>query len=155
LIKACKNLPFDYTLNIIGDGPEKKRLEQMVKEFRLEEKIHFLGILEGEKLARVLNRHYFMVIPSLGEEGFGIVALEGMACGCKIIAADAGGLSEAVKDFGKLFKMGSVAELEELLVREVKEFEKTIPTSKMKELEKYLAAQNKKAVALEYLKLFE
>lgn len=154
LIKACKNLNCDFTLNIIGDGPERKELEKMVQHLALEKNIHFLGILKGEQLARVLNRHHCMVIPSLSEEGFGIVALEGMSCGCKIIAADAGGLSEAVNGFGKLFEMGNQAELEKLLQMEVEELKRSAPISKTTELQNYLAAQNKKAVANEYLKLF-
>lgn len=154
LIEACKKLEFDFTLNIVGDGPERTTLEELVKNYQLDKKVHFLGILEGEVLARTLNRHHCMIIPSLGEEGFGIVALEGMACGCKIIAADAGGLSEAVKGFGKLFKMGCVAELESLLRDEVKEIKKPVSFSNNEELKKYLAAQSKKAVADKYLNVF-
>ena len=70
------------------------------------DRIKFLGFLRHEELARMLNRHRIMVIPSLDKEGFGIVALEGLACGCKVIASDAGGLTEAVDRFGKIFATG-------------------------------------------------
>lgn len=155
LIKACRNLNSDFTLSIIGDGPERNKLEELVKNFKLEKNIQFLGILEGDRLARVLNRHHTMIIPSIGEEGFGIVALEGMACGCRIIAADAGGLSEAVKDFGKLFQMGNQQELESLLKKELDELSKPRLSSNNIELQNYLSEQNKKAVARQYLQLFQ
>jgi glycosyltransferase involved in cell wall biosynthesis len=154
LIKACKNLKSPFTLNIIGDGPERGKLERMVKDLGLEKNINFLGILEGETLARVLNRHHVMVIPPIGEEGFGMVALEGMACGCKIIASNAGGLSEAVKGFGKMFEMGNQQELELLLEKELEALRHPIPTLQDLELKKYLEGQNKETVAGEYLKLF-
>ncbi|WP_170234167.1 glycosyltransferase family 4 protein [Segetibacter aerophilus] len=155
LIKACRNLNTDFTLSIVGDGPEKGELERLVRNYKLDEKIKFLGILEGESLARVLNRHHVMVIPSIDEEGFGIVALEGLACGCKIIAADAGGLSEAVKGFGKLFEMGNQKELEVLLKEELKELRTSASPPPTAELQNYLAEQKKEAVAKQYLKLFQ
>lgn len=154
LIDACRHLQAEYTLNIIGDGPEKQHLEKKVVDFGLENKINFLGILEGEELARTLNRHHCMIIPSVSEEGFGIVALEGMACGCKIIAADAGGLTEAVREFGKLFKMGSVESLHKTLQMELGEINKNDTGHKSTELDNYLLGQNKQAVARQYLHLF-
>jgi glycosyltransferase involved in cell wall biosynthesis len=154
LIKACKSLSCSFILNVIGDGPERNKLERMVKDLGLKKNVHFLGVLEGEQLARVLNRHYIMVIPSIEEEGFGIVALEGLACGCKIIAADAGGLSEAVNGFGKLFKMGDQHQLERLLKTLLEELRVTTSFNQTANLNKYLAAQSKKAVADKYLELF-
>jgi glycosyltransferase involved in cell wall biosynthesis len=154
LIKACATLSCSFTLNVIGNGPERNKLERMVKELCLEKNVHFLGVLEGEQLARVLNRHYIMIIPSMEEEGFGIVALEGMACGCKIIAANAGGLSEAVNGFGKLFEMGNLHQLEKLLKTLLEELRVTTSSEQTANLNEYLAVQSKKAVADKYLELF-
>jgi glycosyltransferase involved in cell wall biosynthesis len=154
LIKACKSLKRPFTLNIIGEGPEKKKLEKLVEDLSLQESIHFLGLFEGEPLARLLNRHKIMVIPSSAPEGFGIVALEGLACGCEIIAANAGGLPEAVNGFGKLFTMANEQELEDLLQTALEELGKSAPATLASSLNKYLAEQNKKKVADEYLKLF-
>lgn len=154
LIRACSNLDPSFSLNIIGDGPERECLENLVKSLKLEKNIRFLGIVEGEPLARLLNKHDTMVIPSVQEEGFGIVALEGMACGCKIIAANAGGLPEAVNGFGKLFDMGNQHELEELLKNDLKESKIEPPFELNAEMQQYLCKQHKKVIAEEYLKLF-
>jgi glycogen(starch) synthase len=155
LIRACESLSKPFTLNIIGDGPERTRLELIVVELGLEDNVHFLGTLEDEPLARMLNRHHVMIIPSLGEEGFGIVALEGLACGCKIIAANAGGLPEAVNGFGKLFEMGNQKELECLLKAELEVLQQGFSPIELKRLDSYLTNQNKEAIAKEYLKFFK
>jgi glycosyltransferase involved in cell wall biosynthesis len=155
LIKACKNINTDFTLNIIGDGPERPKLEAMVKSLALEKNIHFLGVLKGVQLARILNRHKTLIIPSLDKEGFGIVALEGLACGCRVIASNAGGLCEAVNGFGRLFEMGNQAELESLLVEELEKSNDDTPLSKGPELETYLSAQCKKTIANKYLQFFK
>ena len=56
--------------------------------------------LEGETLARTLARHRVLAIPSICEEGFPLVALEGAACGCAVISTDGGGLPEAIGPCG-------------------------------------------------------
>lgn len=154
LIRALSNLKMPFSFNIIGDGPERPRLEKLVQDEELQHSIKFLGILEGEHLARALNRHKTMVIPSLEEEGFGIVALEGMACGCGIIAADAGGLSEAVNVFGKIFKMGDQRELECLLEENLKGAKKSDEKTMSADLVNYLNAHSKESIAEEYIRLF-
>jgi glycogen(starch) synthase len=63
----------------------------------------------------MLNRHRTVVLPNIEKEGFGIVALEGMACGCTLIVARAGGLKEAVGKFGQTFTMGDQEELVRLM----------------------------------------
>jgi glycosyltransferase involved in cell wall biosynthesis len=67
--------------------------------------------LQGEQLARELNRYRIMVIPSRVLEGFGVVALEGIASGCVVVGADAGGLPEAIGPAGRVFPMGDARAL--------------------------------------------
>jgi glycosyltransferase involved in cell wall biosynthesis len=99
------------SLTIIGDGPERSKLETLVKEKNLKEYIHFTGSLRGEELVKCLNRHRFLLVPSIWEEPFGIVALEGMACGCIPIVSDGGGLPDAVGKAGLIFRRGDVNDL--------------------------------------------
>lgn len=155
LIQACKSLKEPFTLNIIGDGPERPILEEMVKSLNLTQNVKFLGILEGVCLAKMLNRHRIMVIPSIEEEGFGTVVLEGMACGCRIIAADAGGLSEAVNGFGKIFRMKDQRELECLLQEEINDLKQYRSNPISTDINNYLNAHYKELVASKYLFLFK
>ncbi|MFC3198969.1 glycosyltransferase family 4 protein [Parapedobacter deserti] len=91
-------------LTIIGDGPEKSPLEQLVQRLNLTDLINFTGPLKGDELVRTLNEHHFILVPSKWEEPFGNVALEGMACGCIPIVSDGGGLPDAVGSAGITFK---------------------------------------------------
>src|SRR5690606_36216333 len=95
LIDACAQLTVPFTLNIIGNGVEAEKLMEKVLTLGLEKQIRFLGRMDGEPLAKMLNRHKVMIVPSMDVEGFGIVVLEGLACGCKLIVSNAGGLTEA------------------------------------------------------------
>lgn len=99
------------SLTIIGDGPERLNLESLVVKFGICDNVSFVGELQGIGLATELNKHEIMVVPSLWREPFGIVALEGLACGCVVLASDGGGLADAVGNAGLLFKRGDAADL--------------------------------------------
>lgn len=101
----------DLTLRIIGDGPEKEKLQNMAAELGLEKNIEFTGAMRGEQLVKALNQSRFIVVPSRWEEPFGIVALEGMACGCIPVVSNGGGLPDAVGDAGVTFEKDNVASL--------------------------------------------
>ena len=96
---------------IVGEGPERGRLEREVRAQGLRENVQFAGQVSGPSLARLLNQHRLMVVPSIGDEAFGVVALEGIACGCAIIGSDAGGLPEAIGPCGTTFPIGNAESL--------------------------------------------
>ncbi len=107
-------------LTIIGEGPEENELRRLVVELGLESNVCFVGRLQGEELVRELNAHDILVVPSRWNEPFGIVALEGVACGCVVVASAGGGLEDAVGPCGLTFPNGDIEALgkclEELLV---------------------------------------
>lgn len=107
-------------LTMIGDGPERKKLEKLANEFNLNDQIEFTGYLQGERLVNCLNRHRFMLVPSIWEEPFGIVVLEGMASGCLPIVSDGGGLPEAIGNSGFLFKRGDLDDLTNCMLEVLK-----------------------------------
>ena len=115
LIEACSRLRRAFRLSIVGDGAELAGLSARVEALGLSDRIVFLGFMRDEQLARTMGRHRVMIVPSVGAEGFGIVALEGLACGCRMLVSDAGGLPEAVGPFGDVFPMGNVDALVALL----------------------------------------
>ena len=103
-----KELAPNVAFTIIGDGPEKKLLESLVHQLDIENKVSFVGSMEGEELVRCLNRHKFIIVPSVWEEPFGNVALEGMASGCVPIVSNGGGLPTAIGNAGLIFPSGDV-----------------------------------------------
>lgn len=151
LIEACSRLRRPFRLNIVGHGYEYEALNAKVKQLGLGDCVGFLGFMHDEKLARTMNRHRVMIVPSMGPEGFGIVALEGLACGCKMVVADAGGLVEAVDAFGEVFPMGDVDALAALLQRCLDERDAD-PMSKARAA--YLRGRSTRSVAQKYLNLF-
>jgi glycosyltransferase involved in cell wall biosynthesis len=99
------------TLTIIGEGPDRLELEALVSCLLPLERVRFIGVLKGKQLAQELNRHSYQFIPSTWREPFGIVALEGIACGLIPIVADGGGLPYAVGDAGVVFHRGELDSL--------------------------------------------
>jgi glycogen(starch) synthase len=148
LIEACSRLQQPFTLNIVGDGDQRVQLQSRVQALGLGEQVKFHGALHGKVLARFMNRHRVMVVPSRGAEGFGVVVLEGLATGCHVIAADAGGLAEAVDQHGELFPMGDVQRLHKLLEAS---FDRPSPAHLPPDLVRYLAERRSGCVARQYM----
>lgn len=93
-------------LTIIGSGSEERRLRLIAGELGIAQQVTFAGVRTGWELAKCLNAHKIMVVPSLWNEPFGVVALEGIACGCVIVGSEGGGLKEAIGPCGVTFPNG-------------------------------------------------
>ncbi|MBC7939094.1 MAG: glycosyltransferase family 4 protein [Chitinophagaceae bacterium] len=102
-------------LTLVGDGPERDALQAQVRRQGLAEQVHFAGRRSGEALASLLNGHRLIVVPSTWEEPFGLVALEGLACGCVPVVARSGGLPEVIGPCGLVFEKGSATSLARVL----------------------------------------
>lgn len=102
-------------LTVVGDGPERPLLVERARRLGIADRIDFLGIRTGEELVKVLNRHRILVVPSRYQEPFGIVALEGIACGCLVVGSEGGGLKEAIGPCGVTFRNGDVQDLARVL----------------------------------------
>jgi glycogen(starch) synthase len=73
-------------------------------------------VKRDRELSELIAEHKIMVVPSLEPEPFGIVALEGLACGCLVVASAHGGLPEAVGPHGVLFEPGNVVALADAIL---------------------------------------
>jgi glycosyltransferase involved in cell wall biosynthesis len=102
---------YKSTLTIIGNGPERIKLENQVLTLGLEKMISFKGSLVGRNLCQELLKYKFMLITSSWKEPFGIVALESIAAGVIPIVSDGGGLPEAVGSAGIVYKRGNLDDL--------------------------------------------
>jgi glycosyltransferase involved in cell wall biosynthesis len=98
-------------LEIVGGGPEEAALRAQARQLGIEAQVEFLGIRTGAELVHLLNAHRILVVPSRYHEPFGIVALEGIACGCVVVGSEGGGLKEAIGPCGPTFPNGDVAAL--------------------------------------------
>jgi len=94
-------------LILVGDGPERIYVQQLVRELKLTQHVHFLG--EQDYVEHLLSNADLFLIPS-GQESFGLVALEAMSSGVPVIGARIGGLPEVVAEgeTGFLFPVGEV-----------------------------------------------
>ncbi len=94
-------------LLLVGEGPERLFVQQLVKELKLSEDVLFLG--EQEYIGQLMNCADLFFLPS-EQESFGLVALEAQSCGVPVIGADTGGLPEVVNDgkTGFLLPVGDV-----------------------------------------------
>jgi len=79
-------------LTIVGDGPEKKRLLQLVES--LKARVKFVGALDDTDLMAYYGRAKALLFP--GVEDFGIVPVEAIASGCPVIALAEGGVLDSM-----------------------------------------------------------
>lgn len=101
------------TLTIIGDGPERVRLEGQARGFGLEDQVRFLGECDREAVRDELGRAHGFVLPS-HHETFGVVLLEAMATGLPVVATASGGPEDLVTpDTGLLVPPGDPEALAE------------------------------------------
>jgi glycogen synthase len=110
LLRALKILQSDGLapdLTIVGSGPEEQNLRQLSKELALDRQVSFAGQRSGAALVETLNRHRVLAVPSRWAEPFGLVALEGIACGCVVVGSQDGGLKEAIGPCGLTFQNGN------------------------------------------------
>jgi teichuronic acid biosynthesis glycosyltransferase TuaC len=80
---------------IVGDGPQRKCLEQMVAKHKLGSRVRFLGNRPHEELPGLLAAADVMVLPS-SSEGLANVWVEALACGTPIVISDVGGAREVL-----------------------------------------------------------
>jgi glycosyltransferase involved in cell wall biosynthesis len=117
LLEAMGLLELKPRLTIAGDGPERARLEKRTAELQLQSRVDFIGSQTSEQLAKLLRQHQILVVPSRWREPFGIVALEGIACGCVVVGSGEGGLAEAIGPCGVTFPNGDARALANALSR--------------------------------------
>jgi len=93
LIKAFNRVDEEARLKIVGDGPERKKLEKMA-----DSSVEFLGHIDHEMTSHIYERSDIVIVPSVWPEPLSRVLLEAAYFGKPIVATDVGGSSEVVKD---------------------------------------------------------
>jgi len=82
-----KKAGVEFELTIVGDGLEKKRLQKMCTQLKINKQVRFTGRIPNTKLPFLLAQHnYYISMPET--EGVSASLFEAMACGCYPIVSD-------------------------------------------------------------------
>ncbi|GAB2692148.1 N-acetyl-alpha-D-glucosaminyl L-malate synthase BshA [Paenibacillus thermoaerophilus] len=97
-------------LLLVGEGPELSKVHCKVRNMGLEDSVVFLG--KQDDVAQVISLADVLLLPS-EKESFGLVALEGMACGVPTVGSDTGGIPELIThgETGFLAPVGDVEKM--------------------------------------------
>ena len=108
VIKSMSLLPDHFKLILVGEGPLRNECELLVNVLGLEKRVFFLG--NRNDVESILKTAHLSILSSHWE-GFGLVAVEGMAASKPVIVSDVTGLSEVVVGAGLLFEKGNELQL--------------------------------------------
>lgn len=150
LLKQQRIMP---SFTIIGGGPEEAALQKQAMDLGIGEQVKFAGVKRGDEMAQELCRHKIIVIPSQWQEPFGIVALEGIACGCVAVGSSGGGLKDAIGPCGVTFPNGDASALANRLAGLLSDEAKLAACRQPAKV--HLAGFTRQAVAKEYLAVMQ
>ena len=86
-----------HVLRIVGEGPERPRLEALVEQFGLHECVQFAGKLTQAEVGEEMRAADVFVFPSIRELGAGVI-VEAMACGLPCVVVDYGAPGTLIDD---------------------------------------------------------
>lgn len=117
LIKAIFELEragYGVEVDFIGEGDSEIYLQQLVRQFKLEKTIRFLGNLQRSEVYQLLPHYDLLIQPSL-YEGFGLTIAEAMMAKVPVLTSNLEGPVEIIQygKYGYLFDVGNVPELTE------------------------------------------
>ena len=117
LALVARQIP-EVHLYLVGEGSLRRALERQVDALGIGTNVTFLGRVSDEELAQWYNRVSAVVVPSVFE-GFGLTAVEAMACGTPVIATRTDGLKELIADGenGLLVEYGKTEEMAAAICR--------------------------------------
>jgi len=119
LMKAVSLLDKEYTLVIIGRGPEKKNLVAYAKKLGILDNIRFIDTVEYSSIPQYMSTFDVFVLPSRSmpkwKEQFGHVIIEAMACEIPVIGSDSGEIPHVIAKAGLVFKENNYEELKDKL----------------------------------------
>jgi glycosyltransferase involved in cell wall biosynthesis len=84
--------------DIVGDGPERRSLEEMAAALGVGASVSFTGAVEHDAVFHHLNRATVMAVPSRGSEGLPMTAIEAAFMGRPVVATRNLGIEETVMD---------------------------------------------------------
>lgn len=91
-------LNVDAVLTLVGDGPDRKLIEQYVHALQLQDKVIFTGLLEETTLVNAYHEADVFFLFSRYET-FGVVIIEALACGLPVLATRVGGIPDIIHGY--------------------------------------------------------
>jgi glycosyltransferase involved in cell wall biosynthesis len=112
LIRALAELPEEWTLDIVGTGPDRGMMEELTVDLGLTSRVKFHGFVSRAGIPGFLRRCGVYAMPS-ENEGLAVAALEAMACGASVVFTRIRGFEPLVTDGenGRLVPVGDVKSL--------------------------------------------
>lgn len=106
----------DVAVFILGDGPQRREVEQMMQAKGLESIVTLTGALPNTIVQKLIQQVQLVVVPSF-KEGLSFAALEALAEHCAALASRAGGIPEVIRhgETGFLFEPGNLQDCMEQL----------------------------------------
>lgn len=111
---AFNKLYPNQKMTFVGDGPQRKVLEEMVCNAGLGGRVEFTGSVSSPEVAKYFNQARIAVMPSL-VEGLGLVAAEAIACGCITLVSDIDAIQDVHHEKALQFVAGDANSLLERL----------------------------------------
>lgn len=99
---SIKTQIHDWHLTIVGEGPEHKRLQELINSFRLSDNIRLVGRKTRQEIVELLNLSDVYILAS-SSETFGVAAAEAIACGVPVISTDCGGPNDFISESNGIF----------------------------------------------------
>lgn len=85
-------------VTVVGDGTERSELERLAALLLPTGAVSFLGWVEPERMPSVINHATLVMVPSLWDEPFGLIALQAAQMARPVVATRVGGLAEIIVD---------------------------------------------------------
>ncbi len=121
VLEALARLSGRWRLRIAGEGPERRALERMARDLRIDERVQFDGAIPNMQMPAYLRELDALVLASRTrprwKEQFGRILIEAMATGVAVAGAASGEIPNVIGDAGLVFPEGDVAALSAALSR--------------------------------------
>lgn len=124
LVEALRSVGAGVELTVVGDGPDREKLENIIKNSKLDGRVHLVGQLPHGELSSLYAGSDLVVVPSNNYyEGFPRVIMEAWAHGRPVIVSRVGGIGAFVRpgDNGLVYDKGDIGALAKLIIRCMRE----------------------------------
>ena len=152
IVNIIKEMGREVRLKIVGDGPEKKGLEEYIKSHGLVENVILVGQVDNSSVQTLLDDACMLIMTSQAE-GLGIVLLEAFSRGLPACAFDIDGVNEVVEhDYnGKLVEVNNTVSFAENILDV---FDRSYEEFSLNALETIKRKFEKEAILREYKKVY-